>query len=527
METSTGYRRRWWALGVLSLSLVVIGMDNTILNVALPTLVRDLHASASELQWIVDAYVLVFAGLLLTMGSLGDRFGRKLALDVGLVVFAVASAASAFADSADVLIGARALMGVGGALIMPSTLSIITNTFTGRERGRAIGVWAAIAGLGIVLGPVVGGWLLERFWWGSVFLVNVPIVLLAIVLGWFLVPESKDPAATPLDPIGASLSIAGLVALVYAIIEAPNDGWTDPVTLACFAGAAVLLGTFVVWELRSPHPMLRMSFFRDRRFTFGASSITLVFFALLGSVFVLTQYLQFVLGYTPLEAGIRVLPIATLVVGAPLSARLAERVGTKAVVTTGLLVVAAGLAVLASAEADSPYGLVATGLAVLGFGMGATMAPATEAVMGSLPLAKAGVGSAMNDTTRMVGGALGVAIVGSVLASAYASSMETAVSALPPPAAAAASDSIGAALGVAARLGEAGAGLAAAARSAFMDAMGVSMLVAVGVAILGALLALLFLPARATARTDAEGKGAGSERGEASTAELEATGVPR
>ena len=503
METTTVYGRRWWALAVLSLSLVVIGMDNTILNVALPTLVRDLDASASQLQWIVDAYILVFAGLLLSMGSLGDRFGRKLGLDVGLVVFGVGSVASAFAGSADVLIGARALMGVGGALIMPSTLSIITNTFTGRERGRAIGVWAGLAGLGIVLGPVVGGWLLERFWWGSVFLVNAPIVVLALAAGWFVVPESKDPAATPLDPIGALLSIGGLVALVYGIIEAPSNGWTDVGTLALFGGAAALLGAFVAWELHRDHPMLRMAFFRDRRFTLGASSIMLASFALLGAIFVLTQYLQFVRGYTPLEAGIRVLPIGTLIVGAPLSARLVERVGSKVVVGAGLLIVAAGLGVLASAEVDSSYGLVATALALFGFGMGTTIAPATEAVMGSLPLAKAGVGSAMNDTTRLVGGALGVAVVGSVLASAYASSVAAAVAALPPQAASAASDSIGAALGIAGQLGPAGAGLIGAARSAFVDAMATSVLVAAAIALVGGLLALLFLPSRSAHRATA------------------------
>jgi EmrB/QacA subfamily drug resistance transporter len=500
--TETPYRHRWSALAVLSLSLAVIGMDNTILNVALPTLVRDLGATASELQWIVDAYVLVFAGLLLSMGSLGDRFGRKLALDVGLAVFGLGSAASAFSGSAETLIGARALMGVGGALIMPSTLSIITNTFSGKERGRAIGIWAGVAGLGIVIGPVVGGWLLERFWWGSVFLVNVPVAVIAIGVGWFLVPESKDPAATPLDPVGAVLSIAGLSALVYGIIEAPGNGWTVTVTLAWFAAAAVLLAGFVAWERRIEHPMLRMSFFRDHRFTFGATSITFAFFALLGGIFVLTQYLQFVKSYTPLEAGIRILPVATLVAGAPLSARAVERIGTKAVVTAGLLLVSGGLALLAAARVDSPYGLVATALGMFGFGMGMTMAPATDAVMGSLPLAKAGVGSAMNDTTRMVGGALGVAVIGSVLASAYSSSMSSAVSALPSAAASAARDSVGAALAISSKLGPAGGGLATAARLAFVDAMGASLVVGAAVALGGAVLALLFLPARARERAD-------------------------
>ncbi len=256
--SSTAYQRRWWALLVLCLSLVVLGMDNTILNVTLPTLARDLGATASQLQWMVDSYILVFAGLLLTMGAVGDRFGRKLALNAGLLVFAAGSIASAFAGSPEVLIASRAAMGIGAALIMPSTLSIITNIFPPKERGRAIGVWAGVAGLGIVLGPVVGGWLLERFWWGSVFLVNVPVVALAILAGRPLVPESRDPNATPLDPIGAALSIAALVALVYGIIQAPEQGWTDPVILAAFAAAAVLAVAFIWWQRRAEHPMLRM-----------------------------------------------------------------------------------------------------------------------------------------------------------------------------------------------------------------------------------------------------------------------------
>ncbi|MGH2766735.1 MAG: MFS transporter, partial [Actinomycetota bacterium] len=313
---------------MLCLSLVVIGMDNTILNVALPTLARDLSATASELQWMVDSYILVFAGLLLTMGALGDRFGRKLALNVGLLVFVAGSVASAFAGSAEVLIFSRAAMGIGGALIMPSTLSIITNVFPARERGRAIGVWAGVAGFGIVLGPVIGGWLLENFWWGSVFLVNVPVVAVAILAGWALVPESKDPHATPLDPIGAFLSIAALVTLVYGIIEAPENGWTDAVTLGAFAIAAVLSVAFIWWERRVKHPMLRMEFFRNPRFSTASAAITLVFFALFGSIFLLTQHLQFVLGYSPLEAGFRVLPVAVLIVAAPLSARLVEVIGT-------------------------------------------------------------------------------------------------------------------------------------------------------------------------------------------------------
>jgi EmrB/QacA subfamily drug resistance transporter len=496
VDQETIYRRRWATLAVLSLSLVIIGLDNTILNVALPTLVRELGATASELQWMVDAYVLVFAGLLLTMGAIGDRFGRKLALNAGLIIFGAASIAAAFADTAGGLIVTRAAMGVGGALIMPSTLSIITNIFSGAERGRAIAAWAAVAGLGIVIGPALGGWLLEQFWWGSIFLINVFVAGAALVAGWLLVPESKDPEATPLDPLGAVLSIAGLVALVYAIIEAPARGWTDGQVLAALGAAVVLLTLFLWWETRTEHPMLRLSFFEDPRFSAASGAIAMVFFAMFGTVFLLTQYLQFVLGFSPLEAGIRVMPVASMVIAAPISARLNERFGTKRVVTIGLLVVAGAMSILATVSDASGYGLVATALALLGLGMGTAMAPATDSIMGSLPLAKAGVGSAMNDTTRQVGGALGVAILGSVLAATYSTAMEPSAAQLPAEAAGVASDSIGGALAVAGQIGEAAAPLVEAAKSAFIDGMQLAVWVAVGVAFLGAVITWIFLPAR-------------------------------
>jgi EmrB/QacA subfamily drug resistance transporter len=495
-SSSTAQERRWWALAVLCLSLVVLAMDNTILNVALPTLARDLGATASQLQWMVDAYILVFAGLLLTMGAAGDRYGRKLALDAGLLIFAAASAASAFAGSAEVLIAARAAMGIGAALIMPATLSIITNIFPPAERGRAIGVWAGVAGLGIVLGPVIGGWLLEHFWWGSVFLVNLPVVALAMLAGWPLVPNSRDPNATPLDPTGAALSITALVTLVYGIIQAPEQGWTDPVILGAFGLAAVLSAAFVWWERRVQHPMLPMEFFGNPRFSVASGAIAMAFFALFGSVFLLTQHLQFVLGYTPLQAGVRVLPVAALAVAAPLAARLTERVGTKLVVSAGLLVVAGALWLLSTVEFGDGYGRVAAALALLGCGMGFVMAPATESIMGSLPLAKAGVGSAMNDTTRQVGGALGVAVLGSILAAGYGAAIQPTVRSAPPPIAEAAGDSIGAATTIAAQLGPQGQGLLDAARSAFLQGLGDALQVGAGAAAAAALLVLLFLPAR-------------------------------
>jgi EmrB/QacA subfamily drug resistance transporter len=432
------------------------------------------------------------------MGALGDRFGRKLALDVGLLVFVAASVASAFAGSSEVLIASRAAMGIGAALIMPATLSIITNIFPPTERGRAIGVWAGMAALGVVMGPVVGGWLLEHFWWGSVFLINLPVVALALLAGWPLVPNSRDPSATPLDPTGAALSVAALVTLVYGIIQAPEDGWTDPVVLGAFGVAAVLAVAFIWWERRIQHPMLPMGFFRDPRFSAASGAIAMAFFALFGSVFLLTQHLQFVLGYTPLQAGVRILPVAALAVAAPLAARLTEGIGAKLVVAAGLLVVAGALWVLSTVQLGDGYGRVAAALALLGIGMGLVVAPATESIMGSVPLAKAGVGSAMNDTTRQVGGALGVAVLGSILAASYGAAIQPTLRGAPPQVAQTAGDSIGAAATIAAQLGPQGSGLLEAARSAFIQGMGDALQVGAGVAALAALLVLLFLPARAT-----------------------------
>jgi EmrB/QacA subfamily drug resistance transporter len=370
------------------------------------------------------------------------------------------------------------------------------HVFQGPERGRAIAAWAAVAGLGIILGPVLGGWLLESFWWGSIFLINVFVVVVAIGAGVVLVPESKDPEATPLDPVGAVLSIGGLVTLVYAIIEAPARGWTDPLVLTMFGLAAVLIAVFLWWETRTEHPMLQLSFFENPRFSAASIAITLVFFAMFGTVFLNTQYLQFVLGFSPLEAGFRVMPVATMIVAAPLSARLAERFGTKRVVATGLTIVAVAMSILATITVDTGYGRVAVALAILGAGMGTAMAPATESIMGSLPLAKAGVGSAMNDTTRQIGGALGVAILGSILASSYSNAMTPVVANLPGEAAQIAGDSIGGAVAVASQIGDAGAQLVEAASAAFIGGMEIAVWVAAGVALLGAIVTWLYLPAR-------------------------------
>ncbi len=490
--------RRWWTLAVLCLSLLIIGVDNTILNVALPTLQHDLGASASQLQWIVDAYMLVFAGVLLTAGSLGDRFGRKRALTFGLAVFAAGSLLSALAPSAEALIATRTLMGIGGAFIMPSTLSILTATFPAHERGRAIGIWAGASGIGIALGPVSGGWLIEHSGWGAIFLVNLPIVVAALIAGRWLVPESRDEAAPRLDPAGFGLSFAGLTALVWGLIEAPDRGWTDAAVLGAFAGSVVALAAFAAWELRAPEPMLDVRLFRNPRFSASSAAISLTFFALFGMIFFLTQYLQDVQGYSAFGAGLRTMPVAGgLVLGGPLSALLTARVGAKRVVTAGLTVVATALYLLSTAGAASSYSLIAGSLLLLGLGMASAMAPATDAIMGSLPAAKVSVGSAVNDATRTTGGALGVAVLGSVLSSGYRDHMDAAVSALPPAAGDAARDSLAGAMAVAQRIGGAAGGkLAATAQDAFVAGMHTAAIVAAAVALAGALVALAFLPAR-------------------------------
>jgi EmrB/QacA subfamily drug resistance transporter len=491
------YRRRWWTLAVLSLSLLIIGLDNTVLNVAIPTLQEHFSASASELQWMVDAYIVVYAGLLLTLGAAGDRYGRGKALQVGLLIFGASSFWAAYAGSANHLIAARAVMGIGGAAIMPSTLSILSDVFPREERGKAIAIWSGVAGLGIGLGPLIGGFLLEHFWWGSIFLINVPIVIIALILGRFLVPDSRDEHAHPLDIPGAILSISAISLLVYAIIEAPSRGWLDARTLLGF-GLAIALGIGFFWrELHTKYPMLDLAFFRNPRFSFGAAAIGISFFALFGLVFANTQYLQFVHGYTALEAGIRLIPIAFgIMVGAGNSNRLVTLAGTTRVVVGGMLIVTAVMASIAFWQVDTPYWVIGTTLFFLSVGMGNVMAPSTDAVMGAVPEAKAGVGSAMNDVVRQVAGAFGVAIIGSILNTAYTRNMHDATAALPPQAAEPAGNSVGAALIVASRIGgQAGEALAAAGRSAFTDAMNVAALIAAAIALVGAVIVARNLPA--------------------------------
>ena len=349
------YERRWKTLAVLCTSLMIVIIGNTVLNVALPTMSRpeQLGASNTDLQWIVDAYALVFAGLLFTAGALGDRFGRKGALQLGLVVFGLGSLFGALADTSGQVIAARAIMGVGAAFVMPSTLSILTNVFPTRERAKAIAVWAGISGAGAAIGPLASGLLLEHYWWGSVFLVNLPIVVLALVAGAVLVPKSKDRKATPLDPVGALLSIVGLSALVYAIIEGPSHGWLSAESVLWFGGAVVAIGLFIAWEAHARHPMLDLKLFKDRRFAVASGGITLTFFAMFGTFYMLTQYLQFVLDYSPLEAAVRLLPVSIVIMAvAPQTPKLVGRYGANKVASTGLGLVALALALTATFDAE-------------------------------------------------------------------------------------------------------------------------------------------------------------------------------
>lgn len=475
------YRRRWLVLAILCVSLVVIVMGVSSLNNALPRLAEALDPTASQLQWIVDAYSLVFAGALLTAGALGDRFGRRGALVFGLVVFGLAALAGSQADNPTQLIAARSVMGFGAAFIMPATLSIIVNTFPMHERPRAIALWAAFAGVGSALGPVASGILLQHFWWGSVFFANLPLVVLLIVLAVWLVPTSRDPKGHALDPIGAALSVVALVALVYAVIEGPDKGWTSAPTIAGFAVAAAGGLAFVWWELRTPNPTLDPRLFRLRGFSMGSLAITLVFFSQFGFFFAFTQYMQFVKGYDPLEAAVRQLPLALMIVlVSPRSPKLVARFGVRKVVTAGFLFAALGFFVVATFQASTPYWLIVVGLLPLGTGMACIMPPASQMIVGSVPLAKSGVGSAVNDVTREVGGALGIAVLGSILATGYRNSIASALGDLPQAVRDAASGSITEAARQAHQLADpaqAGA-LLQSAGSAFTDAIGVAFVIA-------------------------------------------------
>jgi EmrB/QacA subfamily drug resistance transporter len=487
----------------LLLAAFLINVDTTIVNVALPTLVRELHASTSQLQWVVDAFSLLFAGSVLAAGSLSDRFGRKGMLLAGLTVFGGASLAGGLTDSPGQLIAARAVMGLGAAMVFPSTLSLLTNVFTERrERALAIGLWGAINGVAIALGPIVGGWLIELSDWRSIFFALTPVAALTGVLVAISVPTSRDPRAPRTDRLGFVLSTAAIALLVYTIIEAPGQGWGSVRTVGSFAAVVGLTAAFVGWERHSDEPMLDVSLFSNLRFTAASLSVAISFFALSGFIFLVTQYFQFVKGYGPLSTGVRLLPVASFVaISSILGTKLALRIGTKLVVAAGLVAMAAFYLWVATAEATTGYLTIAAQMVVLGTGMGLTSAPATEAIMGVVPKAKAGVGSAVNDATRLLGATLGVAVIGSVFASLYTAGLKSSIPAgLPAGVSRTVHASIGAALSVAHKLaltGHAalGAAIHDAATAAFFRGFHAGDLVAAGVAGAGVLMALWLLPA--------------------------------
>jgi EmrB/QacA subfamily drug resistance transporter len=491
-------------LTALLLAAFMINLDTTIVNVALPTLVRELHASTVQLEWIVDAYNLMFAAFVLAAGNLGDRIGRKGVLLSGLAVFGASSFAGGLGNTPGALIAARAVMGLGAALIFPATLSLLTNVFTERrERARAIGLWGASTGVGIAVGPIIGGWLLEHFSWPSVFFALVPFAAAAAVLVALAVPTSRDPEAPPADRPGLLLSTTAMAALIYTIIEAPNRGWSASLSIAGFALAAVLLAAFIAWERQVREPMLDIRLFRNLRFSAASGAVTITFFSLMGFIFVITLYFQFLKGYGPLSTGVRLLPVATMTgITSVLGTRLAVQSGTKLVVAGGMVCLAIGLAWASTASTSTSYLTIAGSMVFIGSGIGLTSAPATESIMGAVSAAKAGVGSAVNDATRITGATLGVAVVGSIYASIYTSRLaESLPAGIPGSMADSAQRSVGTAFGIAAQLDAGGQprlaqGLHQAASNAFFDGFQIAVLVAVAITLAGAVAAAILIPSQ-------------------------------
>jgi EmrB/QacA subfamily drug resistance transporter len=495
-DVEGSFARRWWTLAVLCLSLLIVFVGNSSLNVAIPTLSRQLHASSSQLQWVVAAYSLVFAGLLFTSGALGDRFGRKGALQFGLATFFLASLLASQATDVTQIIACRAAMGVGAAFIMPATLSILVNVFPPHERAKAIAIWATTTGIAGSIGPVITGWVLGHFWFGSAFLVYLPVIAVAFVGGWFFVPKSRDPNESAIDPLGALLSIVGIAALVYGFIEAPDKGWGAPVTIAAFATAVVVLTLFVLWELRTKSPMLDMRYFKNAAFSVGSGAMMLVFLAMYGVMLLMTQYFQLVLGFSALDTAIRLLPIALIMlIVTPFTPRIVQRFGGNRSVGFGMCLIALGFGLFTQLTIDTPFWFCWLCLAPLMTGVSLSMAPMTASIMSAVPESRAGAGSAMNDATRELGAALGIAVLGSIAASQYSSHLHDALQKIPAAARGTASSSIAGALQVAEKLpARAGAAFATAAQTAFVDGIHVAALFGVGLAIVAALVTRRYLP---------------------------------
>jgi EmrB/QacA subfamily drug resistance transporter len=517
------YARRWWTLAVLCLSLLIVFVGNSSLNVTIPTLSRVLGATTAQLQWVIASYSLVFAGLLFSTGALGDRYGRKGALQFGLVIYLVACVLATASTAMWQLIACRAVMGIGAAFIMPSTLSILVNVFPPDERTKAIAIWASVTGAAGAIGPVASGWLLGHFWYGSVFLVNVPILLTALIAGRFLVPKSRDPEEARLDPVGAVLSIVGVGSLVYGLIQAPQDGWASAGTLFAFALAVVVLVLFVMWELRVEEPMLDMRYFKNPAFSTGTGGMILIFLSMFGVMFLITQYFQLILGYSPLGAALRLLPMAPIMIlVSPMTPRLSARFGANRVVSSGMVSVALGLLMFRGLAIDTPYWYVLVSIVPLVCGIALCMSPMTASIMSAVPERRAGAGSAMNDATRELGAALGIALMGSVAASRYTSALSHVTAQLPVAVRTQANVSLADAQAAAGKLGGlAGHALTVGANQAFID--GIQLAVTAGAVLAG--LAAIFvyrnLPSQAAHGTALESGTAAM----AATAELAIAGV--
>ncbi|AVH59112.1 MULTISPECIES: MFS transporter [Streptomyces] len=505
------HRRRWAILGALMLSLLIVVIDNSILNVVIKTISTPpptgLGATQGELEWAINSYTLVFAGLLFTAGVLGDRLGRKKTLLAGLAVFGLGSALAAESGSPVQLIAFRALMGLGAAFVMPATLAVLMNVFEREEQPRAIGIWAGGVGIAIVIGPITGGILLDRFWWGSVFLINVPIVLLALALMIWLVPDSCDPNRGRLDPIGVVLSVLGLVLLVYGIIKGGQlADFTDATVLGAIAAGLAVLVAFVVYEKRSDHPSIDVTYFKNKVFSAAIAATALVFFALMGVTFFSVFYTQSVRGYSPLQTGVLMLPLAAAqLLFAPRARLVVDRFGHRATCTAGLLLLATMLASFAILDTDTPIWLLEVIFFLMGAGTAHIMTPTSVVIMQALPREKAGSASALGNTFRQVGGALGIAVLGSVLSTAYRGGIEEKLTVVPAGQRHTAGESIEATLGAAARLGPQGETLVGPAHEAFLHAMHTTALCGAVVAIVGAVLVAVFLPGRLP--TEREGTG--------------------
>jgi EmrB/QacA subfamily drug resistance transporter len=493
--------KRWLAVGALTLSVLTIGFDITIMNVALPTIATELSTGTEGLQWIVNAYILFFAGLLLPFGAVADRFGRRRLLLIGLAVFAAASIAAAWSDAAGAVIACRAGLGVGAAMIMPTTLGSIAAIFPAHERGKALSIVVMGMGAGIPLGPIIGGYLLNHFWWGSIFLINVPIIAAAMLAIKVWLPESRDPSAARLDWIGGLLAMTGLLAFVYGAIEAPSRGWADVLVLSALVGAIALLTAFLWWERHTEEPMIDLGLFASRQFLWGNVNATLVSFALFGLLFVVPLYLQFVLGNDAMQTGLRLLPlIGGFVVGVGAGTRLVERVGHKIPIATGLLLTGLGLTVGATTDSASDFAFAALWYAVTGLGIGSALTPSMDAVLAVLPPERAGSGTAITMTLRQAGGAVGVAMLGSLLSQVYTDRLQ--VTGLPATAATVAQDSIAGAVTIAGRTGN--AALVASAQTSYIAGMQAVLVACAVLAVAGAVLTLVFMPGRSQGRQEGD-----------------------